>query len=85
MEFAILLFNKEEGHLGRVRGSDFSCSKVFFEEVLDGFLFVRREWVDFAYLRHKGLIQVDFMVIGMRRGNMVSGFFQEDLSKVSVL
>ena len=42
VEFAILLFNKEErGCLGGIRRSNLSSSKVLFEEVLHGFLFIQ--------------------------------------------
>ena len=56
----------------------------FFEEVLGGFLLIGRKWVDFAYLRHEGFIEVDFMIIGSGRGNVVSCFLREDFSEVSI-
>ena len=40
-----------------------SSSKVFFEEVLGGFLFIRREQVDFAYLRREGFIEIDLVIV----------------------
>ena len=42
VEFAVLLFDKEERrHLGAVRRVYYSGSKFLFEEVLCGFLFIR--------------------------------------------
>ena len=85
VEFTIFLLDKEERRcLGGVRGANFSCSEVFFEEVFGGFLFVRGERVYFAYLRHEGLIKVDLVVIRLGRGDMVSCFFQEDLGEVGI-
>ena len=53
-EFPVFLFDKEEREclrgVGRV---NLPGSKVFFEEVLGGFLFIWGEQVDFAYLRHE--------------------------------
>ena len=84
-KFVIFLFNKKEGGgLQRVGRLNLPSSKVFLKEVLSGFLFIRGEQVDFAYLRHEGLIEVDLMIIQSGRGDMVSHFFREDLSKVSI-
>ena len=86
MEFAIFLFDKEEGgHLERVGRSDFSSDEVFFEKVLSGFLLVWREGVDFANLWHKGVVKIDFMIIKMGGGNMVCCFLRKDLGIVNVL
>ena len=64
VKFAILLFDKEEGgYLRGVGRTNLSSGEVFFEEVFCGFLFIRGEWVDFTYLEHEGLIEVDLMVI----------------------
>ena len=61
-----------------------SSVQVFLEEVLCSLLFVGGEGVYLAYLRREGLVEVDLMVVGMRRGDIVSGFFREDLGKVSI-
>ena len=84
-EFAILFLNEEERRgLRGVRGTKFSSGEVFFKEVFSGFLFIWGEQVNFADLQHKGLVKVDLMVIGSARRDMVSGFFREDLCKVSI-
>ena len=70
--------------MGGVRGTNLSGSKVFFEEVLSSFLFVGRKQVYFAYLRCEGFIEIDLVVIGSGRGNMVGCFFREDLGEVSI-
>ena len=83
VETAILLFDEEEwGCLGRVRRTDLSAIKVFLEEVFGGFVFVGQEWVNLPNFGSKGVIEVDFMVIGSCWWDMVSGFFGEDRGKV---
>ena len=85
-EFTVLLCNKDEGGcLREDGGSDLSGSRVLFKEVLGGFFFVRREGIDFVNLWYEGVVKVDLMIMRMGRGNMVSYFFGEDLSIVSIL
>ena len=86
VELAIFLLNKEEERcLGGVGRVDFSSSQVFFKEVFSGLLFIGGKQVDLACLRCEGLTEVDLMIIGLGRGNMISCFFEEDLAKVSIL
>ena len=68
----------------RVERSYLPNSKVLIEDILDCFLLIRGEWVDFAYFRHEGVVEVDLVVIESERGNMVSCFLGEDLSKVGI-
>ena len=85
MKFAVfLLYKEEERHLRRIGGVYLFCCYVFFQEVLGCFHFIWRELVDFAYLRHKRFIQVDFMIIWSGRKDMVDCFFREDLGKDSI-
>ena len=64
MEFAVLLFDKEErGCFRRVGRMNLSRSQVFFKEVLSSFLFIWGEWVDFAYLGHEVFIKVNLVII----------------------
>ena len=85
VEFTILLLNKEEGGcLEGVGRTNLSCGKVFFEEVLSSFLFIRRKWIDFAYLRHERLIEVDLVVVRSGRGDVIGCFFGEDLGEVGI-
>ena len=50
-EFSILFFDKEEkGGLWGVGRMNLSSGQVFFEEVLGGFLFIGRKWIDFVDL-----------------------------------
>ena len=85
VEFAIFLLDKEEGGcLGGVGRTDLPDGQVFFEEVLSSFLFVRRKRIDFAYLRCESFVEIDLVVIGSGRGNVVRCFFGEDLSKVGI-
>ena len=84
-KFAVFLLDKEEGGcLEGVEGTNLSSCQVFVKEILGSFLLVGGEWVDFAYLRHKSIVEVDFMIIWLRRGNVVGCFFREDLGKVSI-
>ena len=56
-EFAILLFDKEEGGCLRgVRKPYLLSSQVLVKEILSCFLLIWGEWIDFAYLRHNGLV-----------------------------
>ena len=49
VEFAILLFDKEErGCLGGIGRMDLSGSQVLLKKVFGSLLFIRREQVDFA-------------------------------------
>ena len=58
-EFSIFLLDEEEGgRLGGVGRTNLSSGEVFFEEVLGSFPFVRRKWVNFAYLRREGFIKI---------------------------
>jgi hypothetical protein len=49
-EFAVFLFNKEEGGgVGSLRGHYVSLSEVFFDEFLEGFPFFLGEGIDFSW------------------------------------
>jgi len=61
-----------------VRGTDFSGTKIFVEESFGGKMFVRGERVEFSYFRGERFGEVDFMVVGLGRGNVVCSFFGED-------
>ena len=74
-EATVLLFDKEErGRLWGVRGANFACLYIFVKEVLRRFLFLGREGVYFADLGFEGFIEIDFVVVGMRRRNVVCSF-----------
>ena len=78
VDAAILLFDKEEwGCLRGVRGANFPTVKVLLKKVLSGFAFIRRERIDFSDFGSEGIIEIDFMIIGSRQWDMVSGFFGE--------
>ena len=73
---AVLLFNKEERRgLGGVGWADLSRGEVFIQEVLSGFMLVWGEGVHFPDLWGEGVVEIDFMIIGSRGGNMIGGFF----------
>ena len=77
-ESSVFLFDKEEGSgLGGVRGADFSSAEVFVKESFGGEAFVGGERVEFSNFGSEGVSEVDFVIIGSRRGNMVCGFFSE--------
>ena len=77
-ESSVFLFHKEERRgLGRVGWTDLSRGEVFIQEVLSGLAFVRREGVYFPDLRDEGVVKVDLVVIGSRRGNVIGSFFRE--------
>jgi len=78
-ESSIFLFDKEEGSgLRGVRGTDFSSIKVFIKEGFGGKAFVGGERVEFPNLGSERVGEVDFVIVGSRRGNMVHGFFSEN-------
>ena len=70
--------------MGRVGRADFARFEIFVKEVFCGFPFIGREGADFSNLRDEGFIKVDFMVISLGWGYMVSGFFGEDRGKFGV-
>ena len=75
---SVFLFDeKEGGSLERVGGMDFSQGEVFIKEVFGGFLFFGGEVIYLPDFRREGVIKVDFVVIGARRGNVVSGLLGE--------
>jgi len=61
-----------------VRGTDFSSMKVFVKEGFGGKAFIRGERVEFPNLGSERVGEVDFVIVGSRRGNMVRGFFSKD-------
>ena len=84
-EFTVFLLDKEErGCLRGARWTDLSCSWILFEKVLGSFLFIGGKWVDFAYFRYEGFVEIDLVVVGLGRGDVVSCFFREDLGEVSI-
>ena len=79
VEISILLFDKENGRgLEGVRRTDFAGLEIFSQEVFYGFLLVEKEGIDFANLRDKGFIKVDFGIVRLGWGDVVSGFYGED-------
>ena len=65
MESTILFVDEEERECLRgVRWMDLSIVKVFLEEVLLSFVFIRRERVDLPDFRGEGVVEVDFVIIG---------------------
>ena len=81
-KFSILFLDKEEGRcLEGVGRTDLPSSQVFFEEVLGGSLFIRRKQVDFANLRHEGVVKVDLMIIWVRRGTWSVASFENTWAK----
>ena len=75
-ESAILFLDKEEGRcLGGFGQADLSRAKVFINEVVGSLSFFYREGVKFPNLWDKGFVEVDGVIIGAYRGNVVSGFF----------
>ena len=65
MKSTILFLDEEEWECLRgVRWMDLSIVKVFLEEVLLSFVFIRRERVDLPDFRGEGVIEVDFVIIG---------------------
>ena len=84
-EFAILFLHKEEGgHLGGVQWTDLSSGQVSFKKVFHHLFLIQGERVDFANLWLKRLVEVDLVIIWSGGGNMVGGFFGEDLDEVSI-
>jgi len=79
MESSVFLFDEEEGSgLGGVRGTDFSGTKVFVKESFGGKAFIKGERVEFSNLGSERVGEVDFVIVGLRRGNMVRSLFSED-------
>ena len=76
---SVLLFDEEEGSgLRGVRGTDFCSVKIFVKEGFGSEMFIGGERVEFPYFGGERIGEVDFVVIGSRRGNMVCSFFSED-------
>ena len=67
--------------MGRVGWADLSRGEVFIQEVLSGFSLIRGEGVYLPDLWGEGVIEVYFMVVGSRRGNVVGGFLGEHRGK----
>ena len=85
MKFAILLFDKEEGGcLKGVGRTDLFSSIVLIEKMFSGFLLIGEYQIDFTNLWHKGVIEINFVVIEMGWEDMVSCIFAEDSSVVSI-
>ena len=79
VEFPIFLFYEEErGCLGRVGRLNLPSGDVFFKKVLSGLLFIQGKRVYFANLQEKGVIKVNFMVIGMGRGTWLIASFEKN-------
>ena len=78
----LLWYEEERGCLGRFRGYDLSCLKVFFNKRFTGFHFCRVERVDFGDFGNKVWAKFDGMIIRAMRGELVMGFLREDISKV---
>ena len=79
LESTILFLDEEEqGCLRGVRRTDLSIVKVFLEEVLLSFAFIRRERVDLPDFRGEGVIEVDFVIVGSGWWDVVSSFLGED-------
>ena len=77
-EPSVLLFNEEEGRgLGGIGWTDLSRGEVFIQEVLSGLAFVWGEGIYFPDLRGEGVVEIDLVVIGSRRGNVIGSFFRE--------
>ena len=73
---SVFLFNKEERRgLGRIGRAELSRSEVLVQKVFGGFSFIRGEGVYLPDFRGEGVVEVDFMIIGSRGGNVVGGFF----------
>jgi len=76
---SVLLFDEEEGSgLRGVRGMDFSSAKIFVKEGFGSEMFVGGERVEFPNFWGKRVSEVDFVIVGSRRGNMVCSFFIKD-------
>ena len=64
-ESSILLFDEEERRgLGGVGRADLPRGEVFVQKVFSGFAFIWGEGINFPDLRGKGVIKIDFMIIG---------------------
>ena len=75
---SVFLFDEEKGGgLGRVGGVNLSRGEILIKEVLGGFLFFGGEGIYFYDFQGEGIIKVDLVVIGLRWGNVVSGFLGE--------
>ena len=59
-------------------------SEGFHHEVIGSLSLCDGEGVEFANLGYKGFIKIDGVVEGSQRGNMVGGFFGEDLSEFGI-
>jgi len=85
VEPSILLFDEEEGSgLGGVGGTDLPSTKVFVKEGFGSNMFIGGERVEFPNFRGKRVGEVDFVVVGLRRGGMVCSFFVEDRRELGV-
>ena len=82
---SVFLFNKEEGCCLRgTRWMDFPIMEVLIEKVFGGFSFVRRERIELSDLQDERVGEIYFMVIGLRWGNVVSGFLGEHRKFVNI-
>jgi len=76
---SVLLFDEEEGSgLRGVRGTDFCSVKIFVKEGFGSEMFIGGERVELPYFWGKRVGKVDFVVVGLRRGDMVRSFFIKD-------
>ena len=74
----IFLFDKEKVRgLRRVGQTNLSRGEIFVKEVFGGLSFFRGKGIHLPYFWGEGVVEVDLMVIGSRRGNMVGGLFGE--------
>ena len=67
-----------------VRGTDFSSAKILVKEGFGSDTFVGGERVEFPNFWGKRVGEVDFVIVGSRRGDMVCSFFVEDRSELGV-
>ena len=85
-ESAVLYLDKEERRsLRRFGQADFPGAEVFIYEFICGLLFFYQEGIEFPYLRDKGFVKVDSVVVGSGGRYVVCGFLGEYLGILSVL
>ena len=63
--------------MGGVGWANLPRSEILIQEIFGGLAFIRGEGVDFPNLWGKGVVKVDLVVVGSRRGNVVSCLFRE--------
>ena len=71
----LFLDEEERGCLGGFGWMNFPRVKVFVNELVCGFSFLDRKWVEFSNFWDKGLVEFYSMVIGLGWGYVVCGFF----------